>query len=134
MSTPAEVTEVLRGEGLSFSATEQSGFWIITFDVAGRPRDVLLQYPKDGEYLVTLCYLVGPFQGQSIESLTAETLSKMVRLAAEVPLAKLHYDAEVYSYFVISECALDGVNGRKLRRRLEACARLADRISAAFEA
>jgi hypothetical protein len=133
MTAPSEITEILRGEKLDFSAQEDGGFWIVTFDVERRPRDVLLQHPEGGEYLIALSYIAAPFQGEPLDNLGAETLRKLVRIASEVPLAKLHYLPDDHRYLVTSECAMDGVNGRKLRRRLEACARLADLISIAFQ-
>jgi hypothetical protein len=135
--TAAEITALLRSEGLEpTGANEEALVWGLQFTYEDRKQLVLLALPQGHgqEYLVMMSLITAAkVAGKSLDVLPAETLRTIIRVASEVPLAKVLYQAgDQPMLLATSECSVDAVTGHKLRNRLEACARLAIKLQIAL--
>jgi hypothetical protein len=129
-----DIVRMLRDEGLIATEIPKANGWEVPFIVDGEGEQVLLMHVEQSEYLAIVS-LIAP---RSLDTLDAEELRELIIVASRVSLAKLEYvtAGDFKGIFATSECATESVTGGKIRRRLEACARLAhdarkslDRIS-----
>jgi hypothetical protein len=123
------VTSALRGEGLDVAFGENS--WSTTFEIEGERRQTILIYRPDSVYFVAAAFSKSRTK---LVDLPAPKLVELIRAQTDISLAKVEYyefdGDETGSFVAESECSVEAYSGSKLRRRLEACARLAKRIDA----
>lgn len=129
-----QITAMLRAENVNIpSVHEQKRVWFASFDVEGKKQQVILFLPSDSEYLLMISPMtVAKLLGQSLDSMPVETLRTIIRVSSEVPLAKVMYQSDAPMFLTTSECSVEDVNGKKLKRRMEACAKLAAKLSLAL--
>lgn len=131
--TPRDVASVLRAEDLEVQLLEHPNLVVAWFDVDENrvPVFVIVPGPADPEprYFVLVAPAATP---KPIEQLEASTLRELIKASSEIELAKLVYQEPANQSFfaAVSECSIERYTGRKLRLRMEACARLARRIEA----
>jgi len=132
MITPQEVTRLLSNENLRVSrADEGDNYWVVGFDVEGKNQTAVVLLPPNGDYLLLVEIPKSDKLKQPLDALSAEALRTLVRVASQVPLAKVIFSPP-NTYLVTSECSVEGVTSHKLRRRLEACAVLAAKLDLAL--
>jgi hypothetical protein len=104
------------------------GYWFVPFEQPnGTPIRVMILADDAKEYVT----IASPLRlSKSPESFSREILMELLAISTFIPLAKLEVAAVEGKLWLAatSECAYEGLNGKKLRRRLEACANLAGRI------
>jgi hypothetical protein len=135
------VTKALENEGLEVHADENDGVWSMSFEFNARKQPVILSAPRSppdesifNHYLLAISFIKSDRLQGTIDELSETTLRTVLKVQAEVLLAKFDYwvsDNTTY-YVAVSPCSIVNVDGPKLRRRLEACAELASRIRAAL--
>lgn len=128
----ADVAEALKSAGLDFA--EVDGLWSLKFapTVEGREAEPTYLYVGGKEYLFAFSIV----EAIDLDTLDADVLRRLIRVASSTNLAKLEYantDDGRGILVASSECAVDGLNGPKLRRRLEACAALAADLKRALD-
>lgn len=137
----AAVTAALKDEGLEVHADEEEGQWGMSFELNARKQYAVLIAPQSlrdepmlNRYFLAISFIESDVLNKAIEQLPAEVLRTLLKVQAEVLLAKIDYwgldDEPIYA--AISPCSVVNVDGPKLRRRLEACADLAARVRAAL--
>jgi hypothetical protein len=134
----AQVTQALRSEGVEVDELEgQPGSWITFFKLsdATNPIPVLLSLSEAGGYFVCFSPIRSDLLKVTLNNLKAERVRMLLRLSSEVRMSKLEYQEYEGKpfYYAVSECALDGYNGVKLKNRLEACASLSALIAKQLE-
>lgn len=129
----AKVTHQLEAEGVAVETTGAPPelMWSSVFDVDGRKQLVVI-FPNDDEYLTIVAPIKASKLRGPLEHLPSRQLAALIRAASQVRLAKLeYYDAagNLPAFFAAaSDCSVDGHTGKKLQRRMSACAQLAARI------
>lgn len=134
MISSAKVTAALRASKLEVKPYERQGFWSVVFEVDGKSKTAFLFAPKGSEYFIIMAPLDSKKLASKLEAVSADTLRTVMRLSSEAMLAKVEYvDTDDSPGFIAaSECSIDGFTGKKLHRRLEACAKLALRVESAL--
>lgn len=125
---PREIASLLRAEGLEVELIDRSTIVEAWFEIDGERVPVFVITPAEPRYFILFAPAVTPIP---FEQLEAPRLRELIRASSDVELAKLVYQefpGEDGFFAAVSECSVDGYNGRKLRLRMEACARLARRI------
>lgn len=136
---PAAVTKALKDEGLEIDADEDQGIWMMSFEFNARKQPAILSAPGgepsiSGHYFYAVSFISSERLKSSIDELPVDTLRKILKVQAEVLLAKFDYwtiEGKT-RYVAVSPCSIVAFDGLKLRRRLESCAELASRIRAAL--
>lgn len=130
----AEVVKVLSSVGIE-AAQVAAGFWSMKFTTEGGEHETLLFHGEGAAYFVAASIIESPILDTRLEQLPKRVLVSLIREASAVLLAKIEYletDDGMPVYSAVSECSVDGWTGEKLKRRLEATARLAARVSTAL--
>lgn len=127
----ANLARQLRDEGVNVGG--EGALLFATYELDGfRRQTVLFINPEGWDYLVC----VAPVQPLVLDELSAAELRTIFRLASGITLAKLEVakapDEKSEILVATSECSFDGITGKKLARRAEACARLAGLARAAL--
>ncbi len=136
----ADVVGLLQAEGVQILPIPKSEaapppIVVAFFEVEGQRMPVLVATDDAREYFQLIGMVISP-SGEvpppvKLDSLPAETLRTIIRLQSQVPLAKAQF-TEVEgrgTWIAISQCSTREMTGIKMRRRLEDCARLAQKLS-----
>lgn len=129
-----KVTSALRASKLKVKSFDRQGLWSVVFKVDGGTKTVFLFVPNDGEYFVAIAPLLSKRLEGKLETIAADTLRVIMRASSDTMLAKVEYidTPESTGFVTVSECSVEGFTGKKLHRRLEACAKLALKIEDAL--
>jgi hypothetical protein len=133
--TPAQreaVTQALASEGLKVhgpATTEQVDLWVLNF--GDHNQQAFLFLPPDTDYFAVLSPVHSLVK---LDDLPAKVLRDLLMESSRVPLAKIEFIPSDEAgrpgvFMATSRCSVDGFTGKKLHRRLEACAQLAASIS-----
>jgi len=125
------ITKCLSDEGLEPQVDEAQRSWVVKFNFDGQPRHAILLHPPEDDYVIAASLISSPavLKDRRVGTLPAGVLATLIAVSSnEGMLAKLTYFESGPSYYATSACSIDGPTGAKLRRRLEACARLAAAI------
>jgi hypothetical protein len=129
VSPALQVEELLRAAELQFDRVEsepEREFTVYSITFSDHPNVMLIDSAR-AEYL----QLVAPVGPAPLKDATAADLRRLLVLSSSVSLAKLEIigEDEVDFLAATSECSKEQPSADKLRRRIEACARLAMKIS-----
>jgi len=106
--------------------------WRAVFQSEFGTQVSILLLSATGDYFIVF----SPIAPADLETMPAEALRDFIRLSSTVKLAKLEYvegDGDPGFWFATSECSVETYTGEKLRRRMEACAVLAEKIRPVIE-
>jgi hypothetical protein len=136
MVSAKKVTYALRAAKLDFKPFEHQRFWSVVFDFQAKTKTAFLFLPEGGEYFIAFSPIISERLQGKLEDISVDTLRTVIRTASGSMLTKFEYaESDRGTVFVaMSECSTDGFTGKKLHRRLEACARLAVRLEDALKA
>jgi hypothetical protein len=123
-----EAAEQLRQSGLIVTVAPDSPLCATGFDIDGRHQRCFLLLPPSGDYFLIFSSAV---PGVDLDKLAVEVLRDLIKMGSSVRLAKLVYSdqSDPGFFFASSECSTENYTAEKLRRRMEACARLAVHVS-----
>lgn len=123
----ARISSCLADEDLAAMHHPAGRCWWVTFDIDGREKPTMLVHPPNDEYVIAATQIDSPVLAhQSLAELAPEVLVALFATGTdETFLASVTYVPTSSEYFATSACSVEGPSGKKLRRRMEACARLA---------
>jgi hypothetical protein len=132
----SDIVGLLRAEGIDVTeiGTGEPRFWVGKFTIEENTWPAFLFLPPDSEYYTAFSPVIGEAFEKLISDQPSEFLVKLFRISSDAPLAKIEYMETNGKavYCATSACAVSGASGKKLRRRMEACVKLASDLRGAF--
>ena len=131
--SPYEIVAPILAE-LGFSPSSGGNLWSKKAIHDGHEQVVFVSYFEDAEYVL----VIAPSSRVNVESLTASMLIKLLRtnsatILAKLELVQLNEDDTADIMGATSECAIDGLNVKKLGMRIASCVDLAIQIRAVLK-